>query len=175
LKKKFAEKQIPDFPGLIDRTTQLSYIRIAPGYLPGSLQGWGEWFLPRLLNESGLELGPIPGGTPVGLLANLMLRPEEMGLWGRIKHDRELAGVVFDIKRKLSELGPPPTNEREMEAYNKRAQEVLEPLAKGLMGLSKCPDYIVNRGHYFGTGYFKEESGLTDEDKRALIEFLKTF
>ena len=43
------------------------------------------------------------------------------------------------------------------------------------MKLSKCPDYVVNRGHYFGTSYFKEEPGLSDPDKRALIEFLKTF
>jgi hypothetical protein len=41
--------------------------------------------------------------------------------------------------------------------------------------MSKCPDFVVDRGHYFGTGAFKEEPGLSDEDKRALIEFLKTF
>jgi hypothetical protein len=34
---------------------------------------------------------------------------------------------------------------------------------------------VVNRGHYFGTDQFKEEPGLGDDDKRALIEFLKTF
>jgi hypothetical protein len=44
-----------------------------------------------------------------------------------------------------------------------------------LMQLSKCPDLVVNRGHYFGTSYFAEEPPLSDEDKRALIEFLKTF
>ena len=37
-----------------------------------------------------------------------------------------------------------------------------------LLGLSKCPDLIVNRGHYFGRD-------LSDADKRALIGFLKTF
>ena len=41
--------------------------------------------------------------------------------------------------------------------------------------LSKCPDFIVNRGHYFGTSYFKGEPGLSDDDKWALIEFVKTF
>jgi hypothetical protein len=160
-------------PGLIDRTTELSYINIAPGYLPGSLQGWGEWLLPRFFNETGLVLGPIPRGTPVGLIANLMVRPEEMGFLDRIKHDRELARVIFEIKRRLLELGPPPNNERDLEAYNKRAQEAFEPLAAGLMGLSKCPDYIVNRGHYFGTGY-DDEPALSDQDKKDLIEFLKT-
>jgi hypothetical protein len=43
------------------------------------------------------------------------------------------------------------------------------------MDLSKCPDYVVNRGHYFGTSAFAEEPGLSDNDKRALIEFIKTF
>jgi hypothetical protein len=43
------------------------------------------------------------------------------------------------------------------------------------MALSKCPDLIVNRGHYFGTSYSTEEPPLSDDDKRALIEFLKTF
>ena len=43
------------------------------------------------------------------------------------------------------------------------------------MKLSKCPDHIINRGHYFGTSYFKEEPALSDADKRALIEYLKTF
>jgi hypothetical protein len=44
-----------------------------------------------------------------------------------------------------------------------------------MLELSKCPDFVVNRGHYFGTDLFKEEPGLSDDDKRALIEFLKTF
>jgi hypothetical protein len=43
---------------------------------------------------------------------------------------------------------------------------------------------VVNRGHYFGTGFFRDpfkesgevaEPGLSDADKRALIEFVKTF
>jgi hypothetical protein len=41
-------------------------------------------------------------------------------------------------------------------------------LADPLLELSKCPDFEVNRGHYFG-------ASLGDADKRALIEFLKTF
>ena len=43
------------------------------------------------------------------------------------------------------------------------------------MDMSKCPDYVVNRGHYFGTDRFGEEPGLNESDKRALIEFIKTF
>ncbi|MGH8613366.1 MAG: hypothetical protein ACREYF_15465 [Gammaproteobacteria bacterium] len=43
-----------------------------------------------------------------------------------------------------------------------------------MLKVSKCPDFVVNRGHYFCSDYFKEEPGLSDEDKLALIEFLKT-
>jgi len=34
---------------------------------------------------------------------------------------------------------------------------------------------VVNRGHYFGTDYFDQEPPLSDQDRRALIEYLKTF
>ena len=56
-----------------------------------------------------------------------------------------------------------------------------------MMALSKCPDFVVNRGHYFGTAEFNQQDGLSadekafgtepvlaDADKRALIAFLKT-
>jgi hypothetical protein len=44
-----------------------------------------------------------------------------------------------------------------------------------MLKLSKCPDFVVNRGHYFGTNLSPDGSTLSDDDKRALIEFLKTF
>jgi hypothetical protein len=43
-----------------------------------------------------------------------------------------------------------------------------------MLALSKCPDFVVNRGHYFGTASYPGETALTDDDKRALIEYLKT-
>jgi hypothetical protein len=43
-----------------------------------------------------------------------------------------------------------------------------DEVAQALLNVSKCPDLITDRGHYFGTD-------LPDEDKRALIEFVKTF
>jgi hypothetical protein len=44
-----------------------------------------------------------------------------------------------------------------------------------MLTLSKCPDFVVNRGHYFGTDAFKAEPGPSDEDKLVLIESIKTF
>jgi hypothetical protein len=48
-------------------------------------------------------------------------------------------------------------------------------MGSALLALNKCPDFEVNRGHYFGTGLIPGEPALSDSDKRALIEFLKTF
>jgi hypothetical protein len=42
------------------------------------------------------------------------------------------------------------------------------------LNLSKCPDFVVNKGHYFGTHLQPGEPALSDDDKRALIAFLKT-
>jgi len=47
-------------------------------------------------------------------------------------------------------------------------------IAEAMYGLSKCPDYVINKGHYFGTSLFTEEPGLSDAEKSDLIAFLKT-
>jgi hypothetical protein len=57
----------------------------------------------------------------------------------------------------------------------KEAAEVFKGLVPDLLKVSKCPDYVVNKGHYFGTNLSKETTPLSDDDKWALIEFLKTF
>jgi hypothetical protein len=54
------------------------------------------------------------------------------------------------------------------------ATKIFTPLGRELYALSVCPDFVVNRGHYFGTDRFPEEPGLNDGEKRDLIEFLKT-
>jgi hypothetical protein len=41
-------------------------------------------------------------------------------------------------------------------------------VVRKLYALNTCPDFIEDRGHMFGTD-------LPDTDKRALIEYLKTF
>ena len=54
-------------------------------------------------------------------------------------------------------------------------ETILRELTDDLLAISKCKDFVVNKGHYFGTNYFYEETGLSDGDKNALIAFLKTF
>jgi hypothetical protein len=43
-----------------------------------------------------------------------------------------------------------------------------------MLAMSNCPDFVINKGHYFGTNQFSEEPGLSDAEKRDLIGFLKT-
>jgi hypothetical protein len=160
-------------PGVIDRTTKKSYLRIPKGYLPDFLQDVGELqLLPDVFKETGLELGPIPAGTPVNLLANLNMHPDNPTLIERFTHKGKLVKAVIRIKRALKELPGDATDEEARKVF--REKDVVEPLLE----LSKCPDFVVNRGHYFGTDHLNKvenEPGLRDEDKRALIEFVKTF
>jgi hypothetical protein len=157
-------------PGVIDRTTTTSYLRVAVGYLPESLQGLvepAEKLDPKFIHDGKIEIGPIPAGTPVDLLANMNLLPESTDLGERLKHDKKVLELLLKAKHDLKAL---PRG-----ASDEDARRVFANLVGPMFELSKCPDYVVNRGHYFGTSYFKEEPGLSDDDKRALIEFLKTF
>jgi hypothetical protein len=140
------------------------------GYVPDNLKplaGWGLRLLPNLFGSGGIEIGPIPSGTPVGLLTNLDLLPDGSDLAGRADHDAKVASLLIKVKHDLANLPH--------DASDEQARKVLMNLVDPLMSLSKCPDYVVNRGHYFGTSYLKEEAALSDNDKLALIEFLKTF
>jgi hypothetical protein len=53
-------------------------------------------------------------------------------------------------------------------ATSVQARAAFADMVDPLLELSKCPDLVINRGHEFG-------SRLADQDKNALIEFLKTF
>ncbi|HEV2200497.1 MAG TPA: hypothetical protein VGR73_11810 [Bryobacteraceae bacterium] len=159
-------------PSAMARTTQTSFLRVARGYLPDSLSSlagpFGKFF-PSLLTNGNIEIGPIPKGTPVNLLANLDLLGEATDLVGKAAHDKDVLDLLLAVKR---DLGALPKN-----ASDAQAEDVFKNLEPKLLGLSKCPDFIVNRGHYFGTSYFADEQdlALTDQQKFALIEFLKTF
>ncbi len=136
-------------PGLasIARFTIDSYIEIPAAYLPEELQS---------VSEGGfLRIGPIPAGTPVDLIANADLdlsQPDKVA--DRIKL---IAKVQADLlKIKANHLDP------------KAAQAVMSNLIPDLLKISKCPDFVLDRGHTFG-------ANLPDQDKRALIEYMKTF
>ena len=145
-------------PGIVDVTSATSYLRVPRGYLPDFLQplvGPLSYAQPWLFNEGGIEIGPIPAGTPVNLLSNIDLEQRE-----------SLVPLLLRAKRALKSLPKDATDAQVLRAF----ADLVQPL----LAISKCPDFVVNRGHYFGTDYFAEEPGLDDRDKRALIAFLKT-
>jgi hypothetical protein len=164
-------------PGRIDRTTTRSFLHLASGFLPEALQKLrapSQRFFPWIFGDDGVQLGPIPAGTPVGLLTHLNPFSEDPDPAKQIEHTEKLVALLARIKVDLLKLPSDATDEQ--------ARDVLRNLVDPMLELSKCPDLVVNRGHYFGTGFVEpgqtggpEEPALSDQDKRALIEFLKTF
>ena len=86
-------------------------------------------------------------------------------------HKRKIVRLLIKVKQALKALPKNVTDEEARKVYLEK--DLVDPLLE----LSKCPDFVVNRGHYFGTDQLKKEEnepGLGDIEKRALIEFLKT-
>jgi hypothetical protein len=158
-------------PGLIDRTTARSFFRVPAGFLPEivkSAKGPLHAIMPKLFDaDGGITIGPIPAGVPVNLLANLQLLPESNNLGVQLDHLANIARLLLQLKLDLASLPPTATDEQ--------LREKFANLGPTMLKLSKCPDFVVNRGHYFGTSMSPDGPGLSDDDKRALIEFLKTF
>jgi hypothetical protein len=113
-------------------------------------------FVPRELhairaladNDGYIKVGMIPKGTPVNLVANLDPGSEHKAVF--VKAAEKL------IKLKTTKLS------------RDDAAAEFNQLIPDLLAANKCPDFIEDKGHYFGTD-------LPDTDKRALIEYLKTF
>jgi cytochrome c5 len=110
-----------------------------------------SWLKPlrALADRDGyIKTGMIPKGTPVNLLANL-------------DPDFRHIDVFRKIAEKLVKLKTAKLSRDEAAAE-------FNQLIPDLLGANKCPDFVEDKGHYFGTD-------LPDSDKRALIEYLKTF
>jgi hypothetical protein len=157
---------------LIDRTTQDSNISIPADYVPETLRPASarlHKLLPALFGADGsITIGPFPKGLPVNLLSNLQPLSESDHLIDRVRHTEDLVQLLVDLKLYLLTLPSNATDEQKVTAIGRK-------MGSALLALNKCPDFEVNRGHYFGTGMLPGEPALSDSDKRALIEFLKTF
>jgi hypothetical protein len=170
--------------GLIDRTTQRSDVRIPVGFVPEvlqPLQGHLHRWFPSLIGRGGdIVLGPIPKGTPIGLIANIRLLAESDDPKVQAAHARDLGDLLLKLNADLLTAPAAATDQQLLEKFAN--------LKRPMLALSKCPDLVVNRGHYFGTAQFNEQDGLSedekafghepelsDDDKHALIAFLMTF
>jgi hypothetical protein len=158
-------------PGTIDRTTTRSYIKIPIGFQPDILRplsGPLHDLLKKIVEADGtISIGPIPAGMPVNLLANLRPLPETTDPAQILAHTGQLIELLVKLKLDLLAMPPSVSDEELHKIYS----NLREPLLK----LNKCPDFVVNRGHYFGNTQIADESALSDDEKNALIEFIKTF
>ena len=123
------------------RTQNDCSLHLRKEFVPKALQGLAD-------SDGYIKIGPIPKGTPVNLLANL--EPD----FGQIDLFTKIAGKLIKINQeKLS---------------GEAATVEWRKIVPDLIAANKCPDFVEDKGHYFGTD-------LPDTDKRALIEYLKTF
>jgi hypothetical protein len=187
----------PPLDGVVDRISTESWIKVPVADLPTG----GKRFLGSSLNRwipyredangnvavdstGHVEIGPIPPGTPVGLLANLQPLAETDSFSDRVSHSWKVLSLVRAFKGNIKAF---KGDVKSGVAEKQRDDKQFVDMAKPLEALSKCPDYVVNRGHYFGTAEFNDTADLTDDeksfgtepvlsedDKKALIEFLKT-
>ncbi len=183
--KRRRDDQLGDkVDGLIDRTDATSHIFLPVTYISAireRLGKDGDTLFAALADKDGnLTLGDIPAGMPVNLLANLQPLAETKDPGDLVKHYADLLRLLAAVKERLLTM-PTGADDAALRAH-------FAPIRDDLLRLNKCPDFVVNRGHYFGTAKFNDTAGLTederafgtepvlsDDDKRALIEFLKTF
>jgi hypothetical protein len=99
-----------------------------------------------------LRIGPFPKGTPVNLIVNMNPHAPT----------RDLLAAVWTLLRVTSRI------ERENLSDDDALRVFEAEVGPALLKVSKNPDWVRDRGHYF-------PSPLPDPDKRALKEFLKTF
>ncbi|MCC6428227.1 MAG: hypothetical protein IT435_15570 [Phycisphaerales bacterium] len=133
------------------RTKERSYIELEREILPRTLRPFCDEVTDAETGRTHkvLRIGPIPAGTPINLLANL---DPDLGDLVRLAPKLKLALLKVNLE-KMDD-----TAAREM---------MRKELLADLLAASKCPDLVTDKGHEFG-------SELPDEDKRALIEYLKT-
>ena len=151
--------------GVIDRMTTASYLDVAEGYVPDYLFPFvnlGRRLFPFVTGTGySIRVGPFPTGMPVGLITNIDMLGSELSDADRREHQKKILALLQRAKEEVKthdDLG-----------------SILGNLVDDMLAVSKCKDFVVNKGHYFGTSYFTEEPGLSDADKRALIGYLKTF
>ena len=161
-------------PGTIYRTTAPTCLVVPKGYVPDPLVRW-SWLLRRVAPwafkpDGSIAIGPFPEGFPINTLASSQLLPDNdqpgmpAHLWRLAKAGPTLLAALKGLGGQCSaeELADP--------GVQRHVEEVVREtgLVDTLVGLSKCPDYVVNRGHDFG-------AGLEPADREALVVWLRHF
>src|SRR5215831_8344145 len=101
--------------------------------------------------EFDADLMRVPKGTPINLLTNV--------------HPKDVKSVLLAYVDGVL-AGQPKSEFSRLQAINHAKGQAA--MLKRLLEVSTCPDFIEDKGHYYG-------HDLSDEDKRALIEYIKYF
>ena len=121
-----------------------------------------DYVLDDSVEENRIYFGPIPKGVPINLISNMNLESSKLDLISAVLTLKKAVDKVKNIKG------------RDSKAEARRARVFMGIASEALLKVSKCQDFIVNKGHYFGTKFqVKGQRGLKSEDKRALAEFIK--
>src|SRR5262249_18832431 len=111
-------------PGLIDRIgdrapyghgAQPVYLKVNAGYLPEFIQkalAAKRVLFPALFGEDGVRIGPIPKGTPIGLLSNINLLSEDPDPLKRAQYAEKVGALFVQILERLHKLGGNATDEQ---------------------------------------------------------------
>jgi hypothetical protein len=97
------------------------------------------------------ELLRVPRGTPINLITNV--------------HPKDVKSVLLTYVDGVLD-GRPKSEFSRLRIVNHAKGQVA--MLKRLLEVSTCPDFIEDKGHYYG-------HNMSDEDKRALIEYVKYF
>ena len=98
-----------------------------------------------------VDLLRVPKGTPINLLMNV--------------HPRDIKSVLQAYVDGVLQ-GQSRTRFAELRAKNRAV--ALQRMMEKLLEVNMCPDFIEDRGHTYG-------HELSDQDKQALIEYMKYF
>jgi hypothetical protein len=128
-----------------------------------------------------LNVGPFPKGMPVNVLMNF--DPEApigrrlaalrglCAMLGTLRAEDEKERASQEARRVVLENAPSTLEDKLPRLYRfsdaDRLKVFEQEAGPALMAVSKCPDFVLDRGHYFG-------EALTDQEKRDLVAFLKT-
>jgi hypothetical protein len=97
------------------------------------------------------ELLRVPKGTPINLITNV--------------HPKDIKSVLLAYVDGVLD-GRPKSEFSQLRVANHAKGQAA--MLKRLLDVNTCPDFIEDKGHYYG-------HDLSDEDKDALIEYIKYF
>ncbi|MBP1849377.1 hypothetical protein [Rhizobium halophytocola] len=161
-------------PGYIYRTSAPSCLIVPKGFVPEAIRPFS-----RILNtvapwafkhDGSITLGPFPADFPINALTNTQLLPDHDDPAPFDTYKRLLANAPALIETFARLGGQCTPDELADPQVRTHAETVVREtgLIDRLVGLSKCPDYVVNAGHAFG-------ADLPPADKEALISYVKQF